>query len=87
MVEYAQRKGSQIINEGFIVPKHYHINIFIYSLYYFSLLPIFGLYKSYPLNRNLILEICRKKGYRKSGFQFSFQFLIISKIKSLSFFH
>jgi hypothetical protein len=31
--------------------------------YIFFLLPNFGLYKSYPLNRNLVLDICKKKMY------------------------
>jgi hypothetical protein len=34
---------------------------FFYLLFYYFL-PKFGLYKSYPLNRNLVLEICKKKG-------------------------
>jgi hypothetical protein len=31
----------------------------------------FGPYKSYPLNRNLILEICKKRD-RRIGLKFSF---------------
>jgi hypothetical protein len=36
-------------------------NTCIYLFYYFYLIRILGLYKSYPLNRNLVLEICKKR--------------------------
>jgi hypothetical protein len=45
-------------------PKHPLITIFVYLFYYFYLIQIFGLYKSYPLKRDLILEIS-KKGMQK----------------------
>jgi hypothetical protein len=35
------------------------IDTFMSLFYYFS--TNFGLYKSHPLNRNLVLEICKKK--------------------------
>jgi hypothetical protein len=42
------------------IPKNTILNIFIYLLYcFFS--TNFGHYKSYPLNRNLALEICKKR--------------------------
>jgi hypothetical protein len=31
-----------------------------FFILYFFLTQILGLYKSYPLNRNLVLEICKK---------------------------
>jgi hypothetical protein len=34
--------------------------LFIYFIIFFSYTN-FGLYKSYPLNRNLVLEICKKR--------------------------
>jgi hypothetical protein len=33
----------------------------------FFLLPILGLTNPTPLNRNLVLEICKKKGYKEIG--------------------
>jgi hypothetical protein len=35
--------------------------LFIYLFYYFFPYTNFGLYKSYPLNKNLVLEICKKR--------------------------
>jgi hypothetical protein len=61
LIEYAKRKENQINSKGSIIPKHPLINIFIYLTYYLSLILILGLYKSYPLNRNLALEICKKR--------------------------
>jgi hypothetical protein len=50
-------KGPQRLS----IPYHKCIYFFILLLLLFSfLLPILGLYKSYPINRNLVLEICRK---------------------------
>jgi hypothetical protein len=35
-------------------------SLFYYLFYYYYFYSDFGLYKSYPLNRNLVLEICKK---------------------------
>jgi hypothetical protein len=44
------------------IPYHKCIYFFILLLLLFSFpLPILGLYKSYPLNRNLVLEICKER--------------------------
>jgi hypothetical protein len=57
LIEYVEKiKGSS---------KH-PLYKFTYLLFFF-LLPIFGLYKSYPLKNNLVLEICKKKNYTKFG--------------------
>jgi hypothetical protein len=60
-IEYAQRKEDQIITQGFIILNHPLINVSIYLL--FSPYTNVGLYKSYPLNRNLVLEICKERVY------------------------
>jgi hypothetical protein len=39
------------------------INVFILYFIIFFSLPFLGLYKSYPLNRNLVLEICKERVY------------------------
>jgi hypothetical protein len=52
---------NQLISIGFIIPKHYHINIFIYLFHYFSLILILSFTNSTPLKRNLVLEISKKK--------------------------
>jgi hypothetical protein len=36
--------------------------MYLFYYYYFSYTD-FGPYKSYPLNRNLVLEICKEKVY------------------------
>jgi hypothetical protein len=58
LVEYAKKKKKEIKES----PKHPLIKLFIY----FIIFPYtnFGLYKSYPLKNNLVLEITRKKGRR-----------------------
>jgi hypothetical protein len=52
-IEYAQIKKNQIIS------KEFSINACTYLFYYFYLIQILGLYKFYPPNRNLVLEICK----------------------------
>jgi hypothetical protein len=51
-----------------------YIYIYILFYYYYFLDTKFRLYKSYPLNRNLVLEICKKKGCNQFGLKFSFSF-------------
>jgi hypothetical protein len=46
-------------------PQHPLINLLIYLFYF--LLPILGFPNPTPLNRNLVLEICKKKDYTKVG--------------------
>jgi hypothetical protein len=58
LIEYAQRRGIQLIPKTFLYEYMY---LFIYYYYYyFTLCKFLGLYKSYPLNKNLVLEICKK---------------------------
>jgi hypothetical protein len=59
LIEYTQRKENQIISKGSIIPKHPLINIFIY----FIIIPLykFALYKSYPLKRNRVPKISKKR--------------------------
>jgi hypothetical protein len=52
LVEYAQRKK---ISRN---PQNSSIEIYLFILLSFSYTN-FGHYKSYPLNRNLVLEICK----------------------------
>jgi hypothetical protein len=60
LIEYAQIKENQVISNGSIILKPYTI-IFIHLYHYYFSDTNFGLYKSYPLNRNLVLEICNKR--------------------------
>ena len=57
LVEYAKRNKKEFKES----PKHLVINLFIYSFYYFFLIPILGFTNPTPLNRNLVLEICKKR--------------------------
>jgi hypothetical protein len=60
LIEYAQRREDQLIPKGSIIPKHYII-IFIYLYhYYIFFIQILGFTNPTPLNRNLVLEICKK---------------------------
>jgi hypothetical protein len=43
--------------------------VFIFLLFF--LIQILGLYKSYPLNRNLVLEICKKMDIKELVYDFS----------------
>jgi hypothetical protein len=54
LIEYTQRKANQIISKTLLCK-------YMYLFIYFYLIQILGLYKSYPLNRNLVLEICKKR--------------------------
>jgi hypothetical protein len=63
--EYAQSKGNQILSQNTF------INTCIYLFYYFYFIQILGLYKSYPLNRNLVLEICKKRDIKELVCDFS----------------
>jgi hypothetical protein len=47
-------------------PKHPFINLFIHFIYFF-LTQILGLHKSYPLKNNLVLDFCKKEGYKRIG--------------------
>jgi hypothetical protein len=58
LVEYAKRNKKEFKES----PKHLVINLFIYSFYYFFfLIPILGFTNPTPLNRNLVLEIYKKR--------------------------
>jgi hypothetical protein len=76
LIEYAQRKRNQIIPKTLTYKYTY-----LFILYFYT---DFGLYKSYPLKRNLVLEISKKGDI--GGMVCNLAFLISSKIKSLSCF-
>jgi hypothetical protein len=63
LIEYAQRRENQIIPNTFL----YEYLYFFIFLFFFLTQFFLGLYKSYPLNRNLALEIRKKKDYTKIG--------------------
>jgi hypothetical protein len=52
--EYALRKGNQIIPKTLLCK-------YMYLFYYFYFIQILGLYKSYHLKNNLVLEITKKR--------------------------
>jgi hypothetical protein len=41
--------------------KYYYKYIYFFTLLFIYFSTNFGFYKSYPLKRNLVLEICKKK--------------------------
>jgi hypothetical protein len=55
LVEYAQRKEDQEI------PKTLAYKFIYLFILLFSLIPILGITNPTPLNRNLVLEICKKR--------------------------
>ena len=59
LVEYA-KKNKKEFKES---PKHPLINLFIYS--FFFLIPILGFTNPTPLNRNLVLEICKERNTKR----------------------
>jgi hypothetical protein len=61
-----------MIFKGSIIPSHYFYLFILLSLF-FSV-QIFGLYKSYPLNRNLVLEICKKRDIGRVVCNLTFSF-------------
>jgi hypothetical protein len=63
--EYAQRKGNQVIPKTLLC---------IYLFYYFNLIQILGLYKSYPLKINLVLEISEKEDIGRVVCNLAFSF-------------
>jgi hypothetical protein len=58
-VEYAQRKENQIISKGSITLKPTCKYFYLFILLFFT--QIFGLYNPTPLNKNLVLEISKKR--------------------------
>jgi hypothetical protein len=62
LIDY-EKKGSKWISKGFTILQTYLFIYFILHLFIFLYIfsTKFGLYKSYPLNRNLALEICKKR--------------------------
>jgi hypothetical protein len=79
--EYAQSKGTQIIPKTLLCKKH----VFIYICFY--LIQILGLYKSYPLNKNLVLEICKKRDKEGLGCNSTFSLYLVKKNQSLIIFY
>jgi hypothetical protein len=83
-MDYAQRKEHQLIPKTLYIYIYIYIyiNTCIYLFYYFHLTQILGLYKSYPLNENLVLEICRKGmqpvWFMNRKFCFKFFFILAS---------
>ena len=77
--EYAQSKGTQIIPKTLLCKKHVFICICFY------LIQILGLYKSYPLNKNLVLEICKKRDPKGLVRNSTFSLIIVPKVQSLIF--
>jgi hypothetical protein len=62
LFEYAHIEETQLISQGSInSPRHLTSTIFIYLYPYFSLIQILGSTNPTPLNRNLTLEICKKR--------------------------
>jgi hypothetical protein len=57
-------KGPQRLSIPYRKCIYFFILLLLLLLFSF-LLPILGLYKSYPLNRNLVLEICRKRDTKR----------------------
>jgi hypothetical protein len=47
--------------KGFKNSRNTLTTILISLFYYYFFLPILGLYKSFPLHKNLVLEICKKR--------------------------
>ena len=62
LFEYAHVEETQLISQGSInSPKTLTYTIFIYLYPYFSLIQILGSTNPTPFNRNLALEICKKR--------------------------
>jgi hypothetical protein len=59
LVDYAKKNKKKEIKESPKIPTYQFIYLFI--LLFFN--TEFGPYKSYPLNRNLVLEICKERVY------------------------
>jgi hypothetical protein len=64
--------NNQVIFNGSINLKPYIIIfLFIYFVFFYT---NFGLYKSYPLNRNLVLEICKDMDVKSCIYGLAFNF-------------
>jgi hypothetical protein len=66
--EYAQKKGKHIIPKTLLCKTMYLLIL----LLFFYLIQILGLYKSYPPNRNLVLEICKERNTKGLACNFNF---------------
>jgi hypothetical protein len=73
LVEYAERNRKKIQE----IPKHPFINLFIYSFYYYIFYTNFGLYKSYPLKNNLVLEISKERDVKSFIYSLAFNFWLV----------
>jgi hypothetical protein len=59
-------KGWSKLYEGILITDYKRLlfkswNTIKNIFFIFFILPIFGLYKSYPLNKNLVPEICKER--------------------------
>jgi hypothetical protein len=70
LVEYVEKNQKEIKGS----PKHPLINFTYLFILLFFFLPILGLYTSYPLKINLVLEICKDRDVKSFIYRLAFNF-------------